>query len=199
MWVWQPPGPQLLGPRLTSEHGLVRCQALCSRSPPVCPPRPARTSRSSSPARPLSAAELLGTSLPRPLGLLLFLPLLSLFHPLSPLFLPHFSGPCCTRAEAQDLAEAKARNGLFLGPFPPQSRPPVPPGKNSGPSGNRLHDMTTAHKGGSLARPSKNNTMARELSKCLCAQDTATLGSWGARRRWPCPWGSVGSLSLPPS
>lgn len=108
--VWQPRGPKLCGPRVSSEAG--RCRASCSdRLPGLLAPQPL-----SAPHQLLlwSRARSGGPS-PSPsyfhcLSLMLSL---SSFSPIS---LPFF-----TKAGSEDLGEATAcgvANGLFLGSFP---------------------------------------------------------------------------------
>ena len=126
---------------------------------PVCPPGPALLPSGahplgSSPHRRLRLPSLLAFTVPLPPA-----------HHAPP---APITQPIIIIAQAQDPGETKARNGPSLGPFPPQSRLPLPPGQSSSPCRNGLLNMTTAHQAARCRGGSKNDTY-----RCSRAKQTS--------------------------
>lgn len=135
-------GPKLHGPQVPTKHGAGQCLASGSGGHPLCPSRPCCRARFPS----LSSA---------------LLPSLLLSHPVLDLPpSPHLPFPPPRGLEQRTLGKPRrvgpGLDRLFLGLFPPQSRPatqprerpaprPAPPGVRTG-----LHTLTPAHEGGPL-------------------------------------------------
>lgn len=141
-YIWQPRGPSSTARKFPLNMGLGSAWPQAQAATPVCPSRPCCRARFPS----LSSA---------------LLPSLLLSHPVLDLPpSPHLPCPPPRGLEQRTLGKPRrvgpGLDRLFLGLFPPQSRPatqprerpaprPAPPGVRTG-----LHTLTPAHEGGPL-------------------------------------------------
>lgn len=177
--VWQPQGPKLCGPRVSSEAG--RCRASRSDGLPGLPaPQPLSAPHQLSLwSRARSAAPSSSPSYFHCLS-----PLLSLSS-FSPISLPFF-----TKAGSEDLGEAAAcgvADGLFPGSFPP--------GRDQHPlQGSGVGFTTQQDPAEAAPCHGARENRALELSKRQCVQ-----GQVDAARRLAPPLAPWGMAAVPPA